>query len=90
MLEKIKFNGKNYKLVITYHAQERMKQRGISRSEVLNVLKTGIVKKKDQENRWWIYKRMRNRFDNFLCLSAATEDPCLIVITALVNWSPEV
>jgi len=86
---KVVFRGERYQLVFTDHAEARMKQRDVSIGEVLEVLTRGKVKQKEKMNAYWVYKSMRGRKDNMICLSVSIEDPFLIVVTTLVNWRPE-
>lgn len=83
------FRKKRRKLVLTDHAQMRIKTRELSVKQVIDVIETGIVKPKVDENRFWIYKNLPARSDNSICLSIVIEEPNLILVTALVNWSPE-
>lgn len=88
MLKNVLFLGKPYKLILTHHARERMKQRNIALAEVLKVLKKGKKVEKVKTGKFWVYLELENRNDNYICLSISVEDPCLIVVTTLVNWSP--
>lgn len=83
------FGKKRRKLVLTDHAQMRMKARDLSLEMVTDVLQTGKVMPKSDENRFWVYKNFPARSDNSICLSVVIEEPNLIVVTALVNWRPE-
>jgi hypothetical protein len=83
------FAKRRYKLIITDHAQLRMKSRDITSEMLVDIILTGRVKPKGVEGRYWIYKNFSNRNDNFVCLSVVVEEPNLIVVTALVSWRPE-
>ena len=89
MLKEIKFKNKKYKLIITKHAVERMQERDISRSIVEEVIETGNSLKKSKKDKWWVFKKVKGRKDNDICLSISIEEPNLIVITTLINWRPE-
>lgn len=89
MLKEVKYKGRIYRLIFTQHALERMDERRIKKSEVFEIIEKGKSKKKAREGKWWVYKKMKKRNDNYVCLSVSLEDPNLIIITALVNWSPE-
>jgi hypothetical protein len=85
---KVRFREEFYQLVVTDHAKERMLSRGITEEALGDILKTGSVKLRDKPNHFWVYKMLRDRKDNFICLSVSLEAPFLIVITTLVNWRP--
>ena len=85
---KVRFQDQFYQLVLTDHAEERMKNRNIANELVVEILQSGIVKPKDKPNHFWVYKTIRGRKDNLICLSVLIEDPFLIVITTLINWRP--
>ena len=82
------FRKKEYKVVFTEHARLRMELRGISEPTVVDVLETGKIKAKEKTDRFWVYKKIRGRKDNLISVSICIEDPHLIVITTMVNWSP--
>lgn len=88
MLKEIRFNGKSYKLVLTQHALERMNERGISRPTVEQVIISGRPVKKKSSGKWWVFKRVKGRSDNDICVSISIEEPDLIVVTTLINWRP--
>ena len=90
MLKNIKFRKKLYKLILTKHALERMDERDISRGTVEDVIQSGIAIEKNNPKKWWIYKKIKNRADNYICVSISIEDPNLIVITTLINWRPNI
>ena len=83
------FGKKRRKLVLTEHAQSRIISRDLTLDIVIDVIQTGKVKPKTDENRLWVYKSFPARSDNSICLSIVIEEPNLIVVTALVNWRPE-
>ena len=88
-MKKVRFRRRIYNLVITDHAKARMEMRGISEFELQEVIETGAVKPKTFKKRFWVFKKMKSRKDNFICASVLTENPNLIVITTLINWRPE-
>jgi len=77
------------KIVITLHARQRMQERDISDSLLLELIETGEVRHKD-ERRLWIAKCIPSRTDNLLCAAVAAED-ALIVKTVMHHfaWEPE-
>jgi hypothetical protein len=85
---KVKFQGEVYQIVITDHAEVRMKQRGVSLEEISIIINSGKIINKEIPNKYWVYKRFLNRTDNLICLSISIENPYLIVISTLVNWRP--
>ncbi len=89
MIQEVKFKGIKYKLILTKHALERMEEREISRSLVIEILENGKAVEKTKKGKWWVYKKVKLRKDNDVCLSVTIESPHLILITALVNWRPE-
>jgi hypothetical protein len=68
----------------------RMIERQISENEVVEVIEHGKTKSKGISHKYWVYGKVATRRDNYICVSISVEDPHLIVITTLVNWSPEV
>jgi hypothetical protein len=85
---KVRFRGKSYQLVVTDHAEERMKNRNIGKDVLVEILESGSVIPKDSPTHFWVYKVLGGRKDNAICLSISIEDPHLIVITTLINWRP--
>jgi hypothetical protein len=86
---KIRFQGSIYEVVFTTHAKLQMDLRGLNESEVLEVIKTGKVKPKATEGRFWVFKELEGRKDNLVSVSVALEEPNLIVITTMINWRPQ-
>ena len=82
MLKEIQFKKKKYKLVLTKHALERMQERDISRSVVEEVIQSGKSVKKSSKDRWWVYKKVKGRIDNDICLSISIESPNLSSLKA--------
>ena len=85
---KVRFQGEFYQLVVTDHAKERMRSRNVDEETLIDILQTGLVKTRDKPNQFWVYKSLRKRKDNSLCVSISIETPFLIVITTLINWRP--
>ncbi len=83
------FEKRRRKLILTDHAQMRMNTRDLSLERVIDIIQTGKVKPKSEDNRFWVYKNFPARSDNSICLSIVIEEPNLIVVTALLNWRPE-
>lgn len=84
----VSFKKRRLKLVLTEHAQARIQLRELSIDMIVDVIQTGKIKPKEDEDRFWVYKNFPARSDNSICLSIVIEDPNLIVVTALVRWSP--
>jgi hypothetical protein len=89
MIQEVIFQGSLYKLIITEHAILRMNERKISKNLIKEIVETGKAIKKEKKSRWWIYKKIKMRTDNDVCLSVSLEPPNLIVITTLINWRPK-
>lgn len=89
VIQEVTFKGKIFKLILTNHATERMKERKISKNLVIEILETGKALEKQKKNKWWVYKKIKSRNDNYVCLSITIESPQLIVITTLINWRPK-
>jgi hypothetical protein len=89
MLTEVVFKKKKYKLIITQHAIERMKQRDIPKSLIREIIETGKAKAKSKKGRWWVYKTIKSRNDNDICLSIVIEEPNLVIVTTLIDWRPE-
>lgn len=66
----------------------RLDARGISTELLVEIIETGKKIGKERENRFWIFKEVPTRSDNFLCISIAIERSNLVVVTALINWRP--
>jgi hypothetical protein len=86
---KVVFKKKKYDLIITDHARYRMRMRNVQLETLIEIVENGEIKAKDDKNKYWIFKSFAKRKDNFICLSVKIEDPGLIVVTALINWSPQ-
>lgn len=89
MIQEVKFQGRKYKLILTKHALERMTERKILKSLITEIIETGKAIEKNKKGRWWIYKKIKQRKDNYICLSVTIESPHLILITTLINWRPK-
>ena len=73
---------------ITRHASERMVQRRVSDSEILELMETGEIRYKDSQ-RLWVAKAFEDRCDNLICVAVALEDT-LVVKTVMHHFSWEV
>ena len=69
---------------LTHHAQERMKEREISESLILDLIDTGEVRNKD-ETHLWIFKSYQDRNDNLLCIAIVLEK-VLVVKTVMHHF----
>ncbi|WP_255337185.1 DUF4258 domain-containing protein [Methylophilus sp. 5] len=72
---------------MTPHARERMLQRRISESLILDLIETGEIRKKD-EVRLWIFKSYNDRNDNLLCVAVVVE-AYLVVKTVMHHFELE-
>ncbi|MDI5921018.1 DUF4258 domain-containing protein [Halomonas sp. LR5S13] len=72
---------------ITRHARERMAERRIAESELINLLETGITRYKD-DVRLWIAKEVPSRKDNLVCAAVILEDK-LVVKTVMHHFQWE-
>lgn len=75
------------KVRITHHAQERMAERNIPMSTILDLIETGEIRKKDNI-RLWIFKSYSDRNDNLLCIAVALES-VLVVKTVMHHFELE-
>ena len=82
---RIRFRGKSYQLVITDHARARK----LSRRQVFETLRTGKFKRKDEKDKFWVYRYIKGRRDNLVAAAIVIEGSFLVVITVLVNWRPD-
>jgi len=89
MIKKVKFQGVKYKLILTKHALERMEERKIPKGLITEIIETGTAIEKKKKGKWWVYKNIKLRKDNDICLSVTIESPHLILITTLINWRPK-
>ena len=74
-------------VVTTLHAQQRMQERHISMSLLLEIVETGEIRHQDAR-RLWIAKQVSGRTDNLLCIAAAL-DGTLIVKTVMHHFAWE-
>lgn len=88
-MKKVAFQGKQHEVVFTNHAKLQMLLRDLTEQDVLSVIKTGEVKTKGSENKFWVYKELPGRNDNLISVSISIETPRLVVITTMVNWRPK-
>ena len=72
------------RVTVTRHAQERMKQRGISEADLLELLECGGVRYKD-EIRLWVAKHFEGRSDNLICAAVILEEQ-LVVKTVMHHF----
>nr|WP_232196818.1 DUF4258 domain-containing protein [Thioalkalivibrio sp. ALJ15] len=71
-------------VAITRHAQERMKQRGISEHELFELIERGDLRYKD-EIRLWVAKHFEGRSDNLICAAVILEEQ-LVVKTVMHHF----
>lgn len=88
LVKTVSFRSSQYSLVITEHAAGRMVLRGITETNVTEVIETGSVLPKTKPGKYWVSKALHGRDDNLVALSISVEAPSLVVITAMVNWEP--
>ena len=86
---RVRFQNKAYQLVITDHARARMALRNIDEESIADIIENGEVKEKHMKNKFWVFKKMRLDKNSYCCCSISLETPNLVVITALLNWRPE-
>ena len=84
----VRFKSHHYVVIFTEHARTQMNLRQITESDVMRVIENGEIKPKNLKNRYWVYMKFPKRNDNFISVSISIESTNLIVITALINWSP--
>ncbi len=82
-------NSRRFKLEVrlTFHAKERMKERDISESMILDLIDTGEIRNKD-ETHLWILKAYSDRNDNLICVAVVIED-VLVVKTVMHHFELE-
>lgn len=71
-------------VTVTRHARERMKQRGISEDELVELIELGELRYKD-EVRLWAAKPFENRRDNLICAALVLEEQ-LVVKTVMHHF----
>ncbi|MGE0086930.1 MAG: DUF4258 domain-containing protein [Desulfococcaceae bacterium] len=81
MMKSKRFHKQIY---VTHHAAERMKERNITETMLLDIIENGEIKHKDIK-RLWIYKEFSERSDNLICAAVVSED-MLVVKTVMINW----
>jgi hypothetical protein len=59
------YSNRFNRAIITRHAQLRMVERGISDTDLFDIVETGSTKFRD-ENHLWVYKLIANRSDNLI------------------------
>lgn len=72
---------------VTRHARQRMAERAVDETRLLDLIETGSVRHKD-ENHLWLYKQYNERTDNLLCV-AAVIGTVLAVKTVMHYWQAE-
>jgi len=70
-------------IVITAHAQARLRERNVSQDQLFSVIEHGTIHKKD-EKRMWIFMEIAARDDNLICAALVVENR-LVVKTVTVN-----
>ena len=73
-------------IVLTEHAKQRMADRNVSASLVLEIIDTGILKDAGGSH-YWLYKHLPDRTDNLLCVAAVIEN-AVVVKTIMHHWEP--
>ena len=73
-------------IVLTEHAKQRMAERDISASLVLEIIDTGTLKDAGGLH-YWLYKHLAQRADNLLCVAAVIEN-AVVVKTIMHHWEP--
>lgn len=71
-------------MIVTYHAAQRMAERGISEEILLEVIDTGDTRYSD-DTHLWVYKAFPARDDNLLCAVLVLED-VLVVKTVMHHF----
>jgi hypothetical protein len=67
----------NKAVVITQHAQQRMRQRAISVAELQDVIDHGDTRFKD-ETHLWVYRDLPGRSDNLVCAVLVLENAVVV------------
>jgi hypothetical protein len=67
----------NKAIVITQHAQLRMRQRAISVAELQEVIDHGDTRFKD-ETHLWVFMNLSGRSDNLVCAVLVLEDAVVV------------
>ena len=70
--------------MLTTHAKERMAERDMNESLLLDLIETGMDKDAGAGHHW-IYKHYPDRQDNLLCVAAVLDD-VLVVKTVMHHW----
>ena len=73
-------------IVLTEHAKQRMVERNVSASLVLEIIETGTLKDAGSSH-YWLYKHLAGRADNLLCVAAVIEN-AVVVKTIMHHWEP--
>ncbi len=80
-------NRFNLPVLITRHARQRMAERGMDETLLLDLIETGTARHKD-ETHLWLYKHYDARDDNLLCAAAVIQG-ALVVKTVMHRFQPE-
>ena len=64
-------------VIVTYHARQRMAERGISEEILLEVMDTGETRYADDIH-LWVFKALPARDDNLLCAVLVLEDALVV------------
>ena len=67
----------NRPVILTRHAKQRMTERQITDSELLNVLDTGDTRFKDATH-LWAFKHLTGRSDNLICAVLVLEEAVVV------------
>jgi hypothetical protein len=73
----------NKAVVITQHAQLRMRQRAISVAEMQDVIDHGDTRFKD-ETHLWVFMDLPGRFDNLVCVVLVLE--AVVVVKTVMHY----
>lgn len=71
-------------VVVTGHARERMAERKVENTLLLELVESGDIISMDAGH-MFIYRHLVGRRDNLVC-AAAVEDDSLVIKTVMVNW----
>jgi hypothetical protein len=72
-------------IIVTNHARERMLERDIDESVLLDLIETGELRLADEQH-LFIFRSIPARRDNLVCAALVDED-ALVVKTVMVNWT---
>lgn len=72
-------------IVVTDHAQQRMKERNIDDARLLDLIDCGETRYKDA-TRLWLYKEHADRDDNLLCVAVVLGEDSVVVKTVMYRF----